>query len=101
MSIVLSQLQKRIADQNPGLIRADINKSIQIILSEIIEALCNGKFDAVELRGFGRFSLKLQKAGIRRNPATNSEIYVQQKLKLKYKASKTLLNRLNNISDNY
>ena len=45
---------------------------MNIILSEIKKSLKRG--ERVELRGFGVFSSKIQKARISRNPKTNEKI---------------------------
>ena len=55
MPTVRSQIEKRLADQWPSLLRKDINKIIDIILSEISNAL--HKDDAVEKRGFRRLMI--------------------------------------------
>ena len=91
----LSSIKKEMANQFPKILRKDINRCVSIILSEIIEALCGNEFTAVELRGYGRFSTKMQKPRIARNPATGVQINVAQKRFLKWKCSKKLLKRLN------
>ena len=83
----LSQIEKRLADQYLNLKRSDINKCIEIILSGIIDALCSNEFN-VELRNFGKFSTKIQKARVGRNPATGTKVNVPQKRVLKWKCSK-------------
>ena len=90
---VRSQIEKRLADQWPSLLRKDINKIIDIILSEISNAL--HKDDAVEIRGFGRFSVKNQKPRVGRNPKSGTKINIPAKKALKWKCSKILLKRLN------
>ena len=64
-----------------------------IILSEISNAL--HKDDAVEIRGFGRFSVKNQKPRVGRNPKSGTKINIPAKKALKWKCSKILLKRLN------
>ena len=99
MSIVRNQIEQRLADVHKGIIRKDINSILELILSEIIEALCRNQ--AVEIRHFGRFSIKTQKSRISRNPRTGKKIQVESKRKLKWKCSKSLLNRLNkNFTEN-
>ena len=53
--MVLSKIEKGLADKHPNLLKSDIRKILDIILSEISEALIHSQ--AVELRGFGRFSI--------------------------------------------
>ena len=91
----LSSIKKEMANQFPNILRKDINRCVSIIFSEIIEALCGNEFTAVELRGYGRFSTKMQKPRIARNPATGVQINIAQKRVLKWKCSKKLLKRLN------
>ena len=91
----LSSIKKKMANQHPYLTRSDINRCVSLIFSEITKALCGNEFAAVELRRFGRFSTKIQKPRIARNPATGVQINVAQKRILKWKCSKKLLKRLN------
>ena len=93
MPTVRSQIEKKLADQWPNLLRKDINRIINIILSEISNAL--HREDAVEIRGFGRFSVKNQKPRIGRNPKSGIKISIPAKRALKWKCSKILLKRLN------
>ena len=93
MPTVRSQIEKRLADQWPNLLRKDINRIINIILSEISNALYRDM--AVEIRQFGRFSVKNQKARISRNPKSGIKISIPAKRKIKWKCSKILLKRLN------
>ena len=58
--MIKSELVKRISSQNPHLYDRDIEKIVNVILNEMIEALRRG--DRVELRGFGAFSVKLREA---------------------------------------
>jgi integration host factor subunit beta len=66
--MIKSELIKRIASQNPRLFQRDIDKIVNVILDEIVEALRRG--DRIELRGFGVFSAKLRGACQGRNPPT-------------------------------
>jgi integration host factor subunit beta len=59
-SMIKSDLVKRISSQNPHLYDRDIEKVVNAILNEMVEALRRG--DRVELRGFGAFSVKLREA---------------------------------------
>ena len=90
-----SQIEQKLADVHPNILRKDINRIVEIILSGITEALCGNAYTACELRNFGRFSTKIQRARIFRNPATGAPVNCIQKRVLKWKASKVLLKRLN------
>ena len=65
-----------------------------IILKEIKISLKRG--ERVELRGFGIFSTKIQKARISRNPKTNKKIDTPEKKTIHFKMSKDLFKILNN-----
>ena len=67
---------------------------MNIILSEIKRALKRG--DRVELRSFGVFSTKLQKARISRNPKTGEKVNTPEKKTINFKMSKDLFKKLNN-----
>src|SRR6516164_7986423 len=66
--MIKSELIQRIASQNPHLFQRDIDKIVNAIFDEMIEALRRG--DRVELRGFGTLSAKLRGAHTGRNPRT-------------------------------
>ena len=91
--MVLSEIEKSLADKHPNIIKADIRRILQIILSEISDALQRSQ--AVELRGFGRFSVVIKKPRIGRNPRDGSRVEVVSKKAIRWKCSKTLFNLLN------
>ena len=94
MAIVKSKLLKQLKKSYPNFNLKDLSKLVDIILNEIKRALRRG--DSVELRRFGRFSVKTQKASIRRNPKTNEKVAVQEKKVIRWKQSKDLFKKINN-----
>ena len=64
------------------------------ILNEIKRSLKRG--DSVELRNFGRFSIKIQKSSIRRNPKTGQKVAVPEKKVISWKMSKDMFKKINN-----
>ena len=94
MAIVKSKLLKQISKNYPNFLIRDLNKVIEIILSEIKNSLKIG--DGVELRGFGTFRTNIQKESIRRNPKTGTKVNVPKKKTIKWKMSKDLFKKLNN-----
>ena len=94
MAIVKSKLLKQLSKNWPGFLQKDISKFTEIILNEIKRALKRG--DSVELRGFGRFSVKTQKSSIRRNPKTGEKVAVPEKKVIRWKQSKDLFKKINN-----
>ena len=77
MAIVKSKLLKQLSKNYPNFLKKDLEKFIDIILKEIRLTLKRG--ERVELRGFGVFSTKIQKARISRNPRTGEKVNTTQK----------------------
>ena len=90
-----SKLITNLANHYPSMLHKDIVKMVDVILSNIGSALRKDEFGSVELRNFGRFSLRVQKARLGRNPATGAQIDIPMKKKVHFKASSVLLKRLN------
>tara|TARA_S200000501_G_scaffold309186_1_gene298992 strand:- start:184 stop:474 length:291 start_codon:yes stop_codon:yes gene_type:complete len=93
LAIVKSKLLKQLSNNYPNFLKKDLEKFINIILSEIKKSLKRG--DRVELRGFGIFSTKIQKARISRNPKTGEKVNTPEKKTIHFKMSKDLFNKLN------
>ena len=94
MVIVKSELLKELKKSYPNFLTRDLNKVIEIILGEIMNAL--DRDEGVELRNFGTFRTNMQKASIRRNPKTGEKVNVPKKRTIKWKMSKDLFTKLNN-----
>ncbi len=93
MAIVKSKLLKQLSKDYPNFLKKDLEKFTDIILTEIKKSLRRG--DRVELRGFGVFSTKIQKARISRNPKTGEKVNTPQKKTINFKMSKDLFKKLN------
>ena len=94
MAIVKSKLLKKLSKDYPNFLKKDLEKFTNIILTEIKTSLKRG--ERVELRGFGVFSSKTQKARISRNPKTNQKVNTPEKKTIHFKMSKDLFKILNN-----
>ena len=94
MAFVKSKLLKDLSKSYPNILQKDLKKTTYVILNEIKRALRRG--DSVELRGFGRFSVKTQKSSIRRNPKTGEKVAVPEKKVIRWKQSKDLFKKINN-----
>jgi len=94
LSIVKSELLKQLSKNYPNFLKKDLEKFTNIILNEIKTALKRG--DRVELRGFGIFYTKTQKARISRNPKTGEKVNTPKKKTIHFKMSKDLFKKLNN-----
>lgn len=91
--MIRSELIQRIADENPHLYQRDVEKIVNTIFDEVIEAMATG--DRVELRGFGAFSVKKRDARVGRNPRTGELVNVEEKHVPFFKTGKLLRDRLN------
>ena len=94
MAIVKSKLLKQLSNNYPNFLKKDLEKFTNIILNEIKKALRRG--DRVELRGFGTFFVKkIKEKYSARNPKTGEIIYVPEKNRIRFKASKKLKDLIN------
>ena len=93
MAIVKSNLLKQLAKNYPNFLKKDLEKFVNIILGEIKKSLKRG--ENVELRRFGVFYSRTQKARISRNPKTNEKIDTPEKKTIHFKMSKDLFKILN------
>ena len=94
MAIVKSKLLKQLSQNYPNFPKKDLEKFMEIILKEI--KLTLKRNERVELRGFGTFSSKIQKARISRNPKTGEKINTTEKKTIHFKMAKDLFKKLNN-----
>ena len=103
--MVRSELLQKLCNLHPNILRKDIEKTLEIIFLEIVEALRGGK--NIEIRGFGILKSTIKKARMGRNPKNSELVQIPEKRTIKWKMSKTFFNRLNKnftenkISDTY
>ena len=93
MGIVKSDLLKQFRDNYPSFQKKDLNKIVDIFFKEIVQTLKKG--DSVEIRSFGRFSIRNYKSRIGRNPKTGEKINVPSKKSIHFKMSKEMFKNLN------
>tara|TARA_B110000116_G_C16726892_1_gene531835 strand:+ start:962 stop:1273 length:312 start_codon:yes stop_codon:yes gene_type:complete len=97
--MVKSELVQKLCRLHINILRKDIEKIVEIIVSEMSAALC--KNEAVEIRGWGRMKIIIRKARLGRNPKNSTTVSVPEKRAIKWKMSKILYNRLNkNFTEN-
>ena len=88
-----SELIAGLAEDNPHLTVADVEKIVSALFDEMTVALSRG--ERVELRGFGAFTVKRRQARSGRNPRTGETVEVAQKSVPFFKAGKELRERIN------
>ena len=97
--MVRSELLQKLCNLNPNMIRRDLEKTLEIIFSEVVSALRLGK--NIEIRGFGTYKIVKRKARIGRNPKNSELVQIPEKNAVKWKIGKKFFNRLNkNFTDN-
>ena len=88
-----SELIAGLAEDNPHLTVADVERIVAALFDEMTAALARG--ERVELRGFGAFTVKRRQARAGRNPRTGETVDVAQKSVPFFKAGKELRERIN------
>ena len=92
--MVKSEIIKQLHKKYPVLNRSQIESIFDIMFDAISDSLIKAR--PVELRNFGRFSIKTIKAKYNaRNPKTGETIYVPEKKKVSFKMSKHLKQEIN------
>ena len=85
---------KKLKKKHPKLNKAQLELVIDTFFKSIEQALVNEK--TIELRGFGTFfTKKIKEKYSARNPASGKLIYVPEKNKVRFRASKKLKEFIN------
>ena len=88
------EIIKLLKEKNPKLSQSEIESVIDIFSKNLKKALNAGR--NVELRGFGTFFIKkIKEKYSARNPKTGEIIYVPEKNKVRFRASKKLKDFIN------
>jgi integration host factor subunit alpha len=77
----------------PSLSRAQARELFEMTLEEIVNALL--REDAVKLRAFGAFNVRAKRERVGRNPRNGVEAKIKARRVLTFKASPTLIARVN------
>ena len=93
MSSNKSEIIKILADNYPNFIKKDLQKLIDIFISEVKNALKRN--ERVELRDFFSIETKVKKARYARNPQNNEKVYVNEKYSILFKSSKMWSKKIN------
>ena len=91
--MIKSELIQKIASTNPHLYHRDVERIVNVVFDEIVDALARG--NRVELRGFGAFTVKHRAARQGRNPRTGTTVSVSEKFVPFFKTGKELRDKLN------
>lgn len=88
-----SELIEQIILHSVALKTKEVEQGVNIILAEIIKSLEENK--RVEIRGFGTFSTRYQKARIAMNPKINKRVKLPARYLPHFKVSRSLHEKLN------
>ena len=89
-----SKIIEKLNKKHKNLKRSQITFIVELVFDTIISSLIDSK--AVELRNFGRWSIKNIKAKYNaRNPKTGEIIYIPEKKKISFKMSKNFKRKIN------
>jgi integration host factor subunit beta len=91
--MIKSELIQKIAATNQYLNHRDIERIVNVVLKEIVEALARG--NRVELRDFGAFTVKHRAPRVGRNPRTGAAVSVPERFVPFFKTGKDLRERVN------
>lgn len=92
--MVKSEIIVQLHKKNPALNLSQIKIVVDIMFDTVADSLISHK--PVELRDFGRFSIKTIKAKLNaRNPKTGEVIYIPERKKISFKMSKNLKQKIN------
>lgn len=88
-----SELVSRIAAESRDMSRAEVDQAVRVMVEAIVAQLAAG--GRVELRKFGNFDRVEHAARPRRNPRTGAAVEVPAHTRIRFRASRKLLERLN------
>ena len=87
-----SELILKLSSKFPSFKINDIEKIVNIFFSKITKSLSENK--RIEIRGFGSFRIKENKARVARNPKTGESINVSAKKSVHFRMGKILNKRI-------
>ena len=91
--MIKSELIQKIAAANPHLYHRDVERIVNVIFGEIVDALARG--ETVKISSFGSFSVRQKGRRIGRNPKTGEEVPILPRKVLVFRASHVLKNKIN------
>jgi len=93
-----SEIIVKLNQKYKSLSPSETEKIINLFFNKISNSLYENK--NIELRGFGVFKTKINKAKFVRNPKTNEKIFKKETQKIHFKISKILHNKINKSNSN-
>jgi integration host factor subunit beta len=97
--MVKSELINTLAKQFPNLSYSVVETAVKVIIESMINELSNG--GQVEIRNFGRFSVRKRKATMGRNPRNGQSVLIKERHIVHFNTAKELKARVNKLSKEY
>lgn len=97
--MVKSELINKLTQRQTFLTQQDIERVVNLMLAKMTSALVLGQ--GIEVRGFGRFSVKARKPRMGRNPKTGASLCVLATRTVRFKAGTELAKRVRESADKY
>ena len=92
-----SELVSALAERQPQLLKQDVELAVNCLLKHMADALLQG--ERIEIRGFGSFDLHHRSARIARNPKSGESLSLPAKVKVHFKPSKEMRDRVDAARD--
>lgn len=97
--MIKSELIYNIAKKQPYLTHKDVEAAVNIILDRMTDELSKG--GQIEIRNFGRFSVRKRKATMGRNPQNGQSVLIKERYVVHLSIGKELKARVNESSKEY
>jgi nucleoid DNA-binding protein len=91
--VLKNALIQDLAAAFPDVAKKDLQDMMDILFESIAQSLMRN--ESVEIRGFGRFSVKPRRAMQARNPRSGAPVDVSRRWAVRFKPSDSLMNFLN------
>jgi nucleoid DNA-binding protein len=88
----------KVISHDTGIIRKDAATIVDTFLAAIKDSLLEGNH--IEIRGFGTFKLKVRNPRIGRNPKTDAEVKVPERVVPTFKFSRAFKNEIAELAVN-
>ena len=93
-----SEIVTKLNQKYKSLSPSDTEKIINLFFNKISNSLYQNQ--NIEIRGFGSFKKKINKAKFVRNPKTNEKLFKKETNKVHFKISKILHKKINSSNSN-
>ena len=96
--MIKSEMITKLHQKFNSLSSSDVEKVVNLFCNKLSNSLYQNR--NIEIRGFGSFKKKINKAKFVRNPKTNEKIFKKETYKINFKISKVLHQRINGSDSN-